>query len=85
MEALINKQIFTIDYSGKMSEDRFQSLNDKVDDLIGLCSEMKRENQALKANESSWQSERRQLMEKNREAKSKLEAILVRLKALDNS
>lgn len=68
-----------------MSEDRFQSLNDKVDDLIGLCSEMKRENQALKANESSWQSERRQLMEKNREAKSKLEAILVRLKALDNS
>jgi len=82
---LINKQIFTIDYSGKMSEDRFQSLNDKVDDLIGLCSEMKRENQALKANESSWQSERRQLMEKNREAKSKLEAILVRLKALDNS
>jgi len=85
LEALINKQIFTIDYSGKMSEDRFQSLNDKVDDLIGLCSEMKRENQALKANESSWQSERRQLMEKNREAKSKLEAILVRLKALDNS
>ena len=82
---MINKQIFTIDYSGKMSEDRFQSLNDKVDDLIGLCSEMKRENQALKANESSWQSERRQLMEKNREAKSKLEAILVRLKALDNS
>ena len=66
-----------------MSDDSFQSLNLKVDQLIDLCAEMKRENQALKANESSWQNERKQLLEKNREAKSRLESILVRLKAMD--
>ena len=66
-----------------MSEDSFQKVNLKVDQLIDLCAEMKRENQALKANESSWQNERQQLLEKNREAKSKLESILVRLKAMD--
>lgn len=68
-----------------MTEDSFQSLNSKVDDLIELCAEMKRENQMLKANESNWQSERKQLIERNQEAKSKLESILVRLKAMDQT
>lgn len=68
-----------------MTEDRFHALNEKVDDLIGLCAEMKRENQLLKANESSWDSEKKELINKNKEAKSKLESILVRLKAMENS
>jgi cell division protein ZapB len=68
-----------------MSEDRFLTLNEKVDDLIDLCADMKRENQILKAGENSWQSERKQLMNKNKDAKSKLESILVRLKAMDQS
>ncbi len=66
-----------------MNEDSFQNLSNKVDDLIDLCAQMKRENQLLKANESSWQSERQKLLEKNKETKSKLESILVRLKAMD--
>ena len=68
-----------------MSDDGFESLNAKVDDLIDFCTEMKRENQLLKANASSWQAERRQLLQKNQQAKSKLESILVRLKAMDSS
>jgi cell division protein ZapB len=69
----------------EISEDRFDTLNDKVDDLIKLCAEMKRENQVLKANEGSWRAERKQLLDRNQEAKSKLESILARLKAMDNS
>ncbi len=68
-----------------MSEDRFQPLNEKVDDLIDLCAAMKHENQILKARMNSWQSERRQLMAKHKEAKSKLKSILTRLKAMDQS
>ena len=68
-----------------MSEDKFQSLTDKVDDLIDICADMKRDNQLLKATQISWQSERKQLIENNKEAKSKLESILVRLRALDQS
>lgn len=68
-----------------MSEDRFQSLTDKVDDLIDICADMKRDNQLLKATEISLQSECKQLIEKNKEAKSKLESILVRLRAMDQS
>ena len=68
-----------------MSEDRFESLNAKVDTLIDLCAEMKRENQLLKADANSLQIQRKQLLEKNKEAKAKLESILVRLKAMDPS
>jgi cell division protein ZapB len=68
-----------------MSEDKFQSLTDKVDDLIDICADMKRDNQLLKATGISWQSERKQLIENNKEAKSKLESILVRLRAMDQS
>ena len=52
-----------------MSEDRFESLNEKVDNLIDLCAEMKRENQLLKADANSLQIQRKQLLEKNKEAK----------------
>jgi len=68
-----------------MSEDKFQSLTDKVDDLIDICADMKRDNQLLKATEISWRSERKQLIENNKEAKSKLESILVRLRAMGQS
>ena len=67
------------------TEEKFDSLRGKVDDLIKICSDMKVKNQILKASESNWQSERKQLLEKNREAKSKLESILIRLKAMNNS
>ena len=67
------------------TEEKFDSLKEKVDDLIKVCSEMKLKNQILKASENNWQTERRQLLEKNKEAKSKLESILIRLKAMNNS
>lgn len=68
-----------------MSEDKFQSLSDKVDALIALCVEMRQENQLLRANEENWHSERRELMEKNKQTKSRLEEILARLKAMEET
>lgn len=68
-----------------MSDESFNILSTKVDDLIDLCAEMKRENQMLKSDQSSWQNERQQLMEKNQIAKTKLQSVLDRLKAMNNS
>ena len=68
-----------------MSDESFNLLSTKVDDLIDLCAEMKRENQMLKTDQSCWQNERQQLMEKNQLAKTKLQSVLDRLKAMDNS
>lgn len=68
-----------------MSEDRFQSLNDKVDELIQSYARAQQENQVLQTKARIWQKERHRLLEKNRDTKSQLEALLLRLKALDNS
>jgi len=68
-----------------MSENRFQALNEKVDELVSVYSQLKQENQLLKANERNWQNERRELIEKNKAAKSQLESILTRLKAMEES
>jgi len=72
-------------YQKIMSENRFQALNEKVDELVSVYSQLKQENQLLKANERNWQNERRELIEKNKAAKSQLESILTRLKAMEES
>ena len=68
-----------------MSEDRFQTLNEKIEALIDLCSQMKKENQVLKATSQNWASEKQQLLEKNKQARSRLESILTRLKSLEEA
>lgn len=66
-----------------MNDERFNALDQKVDALIELCASMKQENQLLRANEHNWHSERHQLLENNKLAKSRLESVLGRLKAIE--
>lgn len=66
-----------------MNDERFNTLDQKIDALIELCAAMKRENQVLRANEHNWQSERQQLLDNNKLAKSRLESVLNRLKSLE--
>jgi len=68
-----------------MNDENFNTLNEKIDALIALCAAMKQENQLLRANEHNWQTERQQLLENNRKAKSRLEKVLTRLKSLEQS
>jgi cell division protein ZapB len=68
-----------------MNDERFNVLDEKIDALIALCAAMKAENQMLRANEHNWQTERQQLLENNKLAKSRLEAVLVRLKSMEQS
>ena len=66
-----------------MNEDRFHSLNAKVDDLIDLCNSLQTENRLLRATADNWQLERRQLLSQHKEAKAKLESIVARLKSMN--
>ncbi|WP_230400372.1 TIGR02449 family protein [Zooshikella ganghwensis] len=58
-------------------------LHHKIDELLALCQELLEENQTLKASEQAWREERAQLVEKNELARSKVEAMISRLKALE--
>ena len=68
-----------------MNDERFNALDEKIDALVALCTAMKRENQMLRNNEHNWQTERQQLLEKNKLAKARLESVLSRLKSMEQS
>lgn len=58
-------------------------LERKIDELIQLCGELDRENRALKSEARDWHQEREGLIEKTELARGKVEAMIQRLKALE--
>lgn len=59
------------------------ALERKVNELIELCAVLSRENRALRAQQHNWTTERAKLIEKNELAKSRVESMITRLKALE--
>lgn len=66
-----------------MSNSNFKSLEDKVDELIRMCSEMKKENQLLRDRESQLRHEKETLLGKQQIARVRMEKVLRRLKSLE--
>lgn len=66
-----------------MDEPEYQSLEHKIDELIKLCEQLNNENNALKTKASNWTLERAKLVEKNELARAKIEAMITRLKSLE--
>ena len=54
----------------------------KLDRLIDLCQQLKRENQALREREAGLVGERGELLEKNEMARQKIETMINRLRNL---
>ncbi|MBU3068436.1 TIGR02449 family protein [Aestuariicella sp. G3-2] len=73
-----------------MTDQLLLALEDKLDQLIQLCGRLNEENDQLrqevnsfKVRESEWQVERARLVEKNELARSRVEAMISRLKSLE--
>jgi cell division protein ZapB len=66
-----------------MADNPLKDLEHKIDELLSLCKELNRENRALKAEIAGWRDERRDLMDKNELARSKVEAMIVRLRTME--
>ncbi|MDC1436146.1 TIGR02449 family protein [Gammaproteobacteria bacterium] len=66
-----------------MSDTNFSGLEEKVDELIQLCADMKSENQNLRDQVNGWEDERKTLRDKNQLARVRLEKVLRRLKSLE--
>lgn len=68
-----------------MANREFTALQHKVDELIRLCHQLNEENKALKAREAALMVERNRLSEKHELSRSRVEAMVTRLKALEQS
>ena len=79
----MSKSLSTV--STTMAEQDFNSLEQKIDELIRLCEHLNNENNALKSKASNWTLERAKLVEKNELARAKIEAMITRLKSLEQN
>ena len=59
-------------------------LERRVSELISLAEQLSRENKALRTQQENWSVERAKLIEKNELAKSRVESMIGRLRALEN-
>lgn len=65
-----------------MSGPSIAELEDKIDRLVEASTRLKVENEMLREREASLARERSQLLEKNERARTKIENMIARLKAL---
>lgn len=68
-----------------VADNLIQALEKKVNDLIALSRELNRENRALKLRAAELQRERRELLERQRQASEHVENSIARLRSLDGS
>ena len=66
-----------------MADKQLKDLETKIDELISLCQELNRENSTLKAEIAGWHDERKDLIDKNELARSKVEAMIDRLRTME--
>ena len=66
-----------------MAGDEWNALEVKIEELIGLCTVLTKENRALRTQQQNMTTERAKLIEKNELAKSRVESMITRLKALE--
>jgi len=58
-------------------------LEAKIDELIQLCTDLENKIGVLQTDRHGWAEEKSRLLEKNDLAKNKIEAMIMRLKALE--
>ena len=66
-----------------MSNPNIQSLEFKIDELLSAYKQLERENRLLIAEREAWKTERDKLIRQNDLARSRVEAMIERLRSME--
>ncbi len=69
----------------RVSEEELRRLEIRIDELINTCEQLKEENRLLRAQQQAYSGERATLLDKQEQARTRVEAMINRLKALEQS
>ena len=64
-------------------ESDLKRLEDRLDDLVKICNQLQTENKSLKEKQESLSRERATMVQKNEEVRARVEAMIVRLKSME--
>lgn len=71
------------DNQSRLALGDLEKLEQHVEHLLRACTQLQNENQSLKAQQEHLMSERAALIEKTESARTRVEAIITRLKSLE--
>ncbi len=66
-----------------MDNDSLKKLESRVDELIGTCRKLRKENHVMKSGHERLNDDHAKLVEKTQVARARIEAMIGRLKALE--
>jgi len=66
-------------------ETELRRLEQRVDELVALLAQLKEENRALRLRQDSYSIERAGLLQKNEQARTRVEAMIGRLRTMEQS
>jgi cell division protein ZapB len=69
----------------QVDNQEIKQLESRIDDLIDACQRLKTENQRLQTDQTGMTDEHERLVEKTRIARSRIQGMIERLKALEHS
>jgi cell division protein ZapB len=67
-----------------MSELDYKALELKINQLIGLCRQLDAQNKALMQEKVVWKTERAKILQQKDNARTKVDAMITRLKAMEH-
>lgn len=59
-------------------------LDGRLDQLATACQRLREENRVLRASQEAWTTERATLLAKNEQARTRVEAMIARLKQMES-
>ena len=71
--------------SGVPNERELKRLESRVNSLIRAYEDLRKENSLLKAQQDTYTAERASLIDKNEQARKRVEAMITRLKSMEVS
>ena len=60
-----------------------EQLGGRLDQLAVVCQRLREENRVLRASQEAWTTERASLLAKNEQARTRVEAMIARLKQME--
>lgn len=68
-----------------MYQEELRKLESRIDDLIDVCERLKQENGSLRNGQGGLKDEHDRLLERTRQARTRIKSMIERLKALERS
>lgn len=85
MTKLTSSHAIMSDNKSSKTKERLYHLSLQLKELVALCEHLREENAILRDQQANLAEERALLIEKNEMARTRVEAMISRLKAMENS